>query len=126
MIATLAAFAVRAGVPERFARAAVATCAIIALVALLALARCAYDRRLIAAHDAEQAAQIAPAVRSADANAADSRLSDLKRNQADEDAERAAVAPLPDARLSDRQRQRACAILLRQARERGLEGAPGC
>ncbi|MBO9377663.1 hypothetical protein GG804_12875 [Sphingomonas histidinilytica] len=126
MISALATLAVRVGVPERFARAAVATCAIIALVALLALGKCAYDRRLIARHDAEQEAQLAPAVRSADANAADARLSDQKRNQADEDAERAAVAPLPDARLSDRQRERACAILLRQARERGLEGAPGC
>nr|WP_053000149.1 hypothetical protein [Sphingomonas sp. Y57] len=126
MIGFLARLAARAGVPERFARVVGPACAIFALVALLAVARCAYDRNLIARHDAEQEAQLAPAVRSADANAADARLSDQKRNQADEDAERAAVAPLPDARLSDRQRARACAVLLRQARERGLEGAPGC
>lgn len=126
MIAFLASLAVRAGVPQRFARIVGPTCAVFALVALLAVARCAYDRNLIARHDAAQEAQLAPAVRSADANAADSRLSAQKRNQADEDAERAAVAPLPDARLSDRQRERACAVLLRQARERGLEGAPGC
>jgi hypothetical protein len=126
MIAFLASLAVRAGVPQRFARIVGPACALVAVAALLTVVKCAYDRNLIARHDAEQEAQLAPAVRSADANAADARLSDQKRNQADEDAERAAVAPLPDARLSDRQRERACAILLRQARERGLEGAPGC
>ncbi|MFC0305282.1 hypothetical protein [Rhizorhabdus histidinilytica] len=126
MLKFLASLAVRAGVPDRFARAIVAAGAICALVALLVLAKCSYDRRLIAAHDADQAARLAPAVRQADANAADTRISDQKRNQADEDAERAAVAALPAAGLSDRQRARACAILLRQARERGLEGAPGC
>ena len=126
MIGFLATLAVRAGVPERFARIAGATCAVLALAALLVLGKCAYDRNLINNHDAQLAAKDSAVVRQADANAADRRLSDQKRNQADEEAERAAVAPLPDARLSDRQRARACAILLRQARERGLEGAPGC
>ncbi|QTH22013.1 hypothetical protein HRJ34_00265 [Rhizorhabdus wittichii] len=126
MIAALVTLALRAGIPARFAKAVAIACFVVAAAGLLAVTKCAYDRSLIARHDAAQEAQLAPAVRSADGNAADARLSDLKRNQADEDAERAAVAPLPDARLSDRQRQRACAILLRQARERGLEGAPGC
>jgi hypothetical protein len=126
MIGFLASLATSAGVPQRFAKVVGATCAIFALVALLTLGKCAYDQNLIKNHDAEQAAKNGAAMRQADANAADRRLSDQKRNQADEEAERAAVAPLPDARLSDRQRARACAILLRQARERGLEGAPGC
>lgn len=126
IIAALASLALRAGVPERFAKAAVLAAAIAALVVLLSLAKCAYDRNLVAAHDAEQDAQLAPAIRQADANAADARISDLKRSQADEDAERAAVAPLPDARLSDRQRQRACAILRRQAAERRGQSPAGC
>lgn len=126
MFGVLASLALRAGVPQRFARAAGIAGLIVALVAMLTLARCAYDRSVIDAHEAKQEAKLAPVIRQADANAAQSRLSDQKRNQADEDAERAAVAPLPDARLSARQRERACAILRRQARQRGNESPAGC
>lgn len=126
MIAAIAALALRCGIPQRFAKAAGIAGLIVAIVTLLALAKCTYDRNLTARHDAAQEAQIAPAVRAADASAADARLSDQKRNQAHENAERAAIAPLPDARLSDRQRARACSVLRRQTRERGLESAAGC
>lgn len=126
MLAFLTALALRAGVPQRLAGTAGMLGAVAALFALLAVAKCSYDRRLIARHDAAVEAQLAPKIRAADAHAADQRLSDLKRNQADEDAERAAVAPLPDARLSARQRNRACAILQRQAAQRGGEVPAGC
>lgn len=126
MIAILVRLALGAGIPQRFAKAAGIGGAIALLIALLAVGKCSYDRRLIANHDAAREARIAPILRSADANAADARILDAKRNIADETAERAAVAPLPDARLSDRQRARACAVLLRQARERGGESPPGC
>lgn len=126
MIGLLASLAAGAGVPARFAKAAGIVAAVIALVLVLGVAKCAYDRSVIDGHEAKQEAKLAPIVRQADANASDARISDLKRNQADEDAERAAVAPLPDAGLSARQRARACAILQRQARERGHESPAGC
>lgn len=126
IIGVLASLALRVGVPERFARAAGLACFVVLLALLLPLAKFAYDRSVIDAHDAKQEAKLAPIIRQADANAADSRLNDLKRNQADEALERAAVAPLPDARLSARQRARACAILQRQAAERGNESPAGC
>ncbi len=126
MIGLLASLALRAGVPQRFAKAVGIAGAIAAVLALLSLGRCAYDRRLIADHDAKQAAELAPIVRSADANAAEARIFDLKKETADEIAERAAVAPLPDAGLSVRQHARACAILRRQAAERGGAIPAGC
>lgn len=122
----LASLALRVGVPARFAHAAGIAGLVALLALLLPLAKCAYDRNVIDEHEAKQEAKLAPVIRQADANAADARLSDLKRNQADENAERAAVQPLPDARLSDRQRARACAILRRQAAERGHESPAGC
>lgn len=115
MIGVLISLAARVGVPEPLRKAAGIVGAVVALVALLGLAKCVYDRKLIAGHEAEQAAKLAPVIRAADANAAESRVTDLKRNLTDEAAERAAVAPLPDARLSDRQRARACAVLRRQS-----------
>lgn len=126
MIAIITSLALRAGVPQRFAKLAGIVALVVALAALLTLGKCSYDRSVIAEHEAAQEAAIAPVVRHADAKAAEARLSDQKRNQADEDAERAAVAPLPDARLSDRQRERACAILRRQAAERGHQSPAGC
>ncbi|KKC24678.1 hypothetical protein [Sphingomonas sp. SRS2] len=126
MITALTALAMRAGLSKRAASVVGYAALIGALVALLSVAKCAYDRGVIDEHEAKREAAIAPVIRQADASAADTRISDQKRNQADENAERAAVAPLPDARLSDRQRQRACAILQRQARERGRESPAGC
>ncbi len=126
MIGILTSLALGAGIPARFARAAGIAAAIVALLAVLTVAKCAYDRGVIDDHEAMREAKLTPIIRSADAKAADTRLSDLKRNSDDENAERAAVAPLPDAGLSARQRARACAILQRQARERGGEVAAGC
>ncbi len=115
MIAILISLAARLGVPEPLRRAAGIAGAVAALIALLAIAKCTYDRRLIAGHEAEQAAKLAPVIRAADAKAAETRLTDLERNRDEEAAERAAVAPLPDTGLSARQRARACAILQRQS-----------
>lgn len=126
MIAILTSLALRAGVPQRFAKAVGIAAAIAVLVAVLPIAKCSYDRSVISGHETKQEARLAPVIRQADANAADARITDQKRNQADEDAERAAVAPLPDARLTPRDRARACAILVRQARERGRESPAGC
>lgn len=126
MIGLLASIALGAGVPQRFAKAAGIAGAIVALGAVLTLAKCGYDRSVIANHEAAQEAKIAPVIRQADANAADARTHDLRRNLNDEAAERAAVAPLPDTGLSARQRARACAILRRQAAERGHESPAGC
>ncbi len=126
MIAALAALALRVGVPERLGRAAGIAAAVVGLTVGLGVAKCAYDRSIISTHEAQQAAALAPVIRQADANAAGARISDQKRNQADEDAERAAVAPLPDNRLSDRQLARACVVLERQAAERGGDVPARC
>ncbi len=122
MMGMIAWLAARTGL----SRAVVALLGAVGLCGLLWAGKALYDRSIIREHEQGQETKLATIIRQADAHAADARITDQKRNQADEDAERAAVEPLPDARLSDRQRQRACAILLRQARERGHEGPAVC
>jgi len=126
MMTLIATLATRFGVSQRLIKVVGIAALVTLAVGLLGIAKCSYDHRLIATHDAETAARLAPVVRQADAMAADTRISDLKRNLDDENAERAAVAPLPDTQLSARQRARACAILMRQAKERGRPVPAGC
>lgn len=114
MIGFLISLADLAGVPELLRKAVGIIGAVLAVLALLSLALCVHDRKLIADHEAKVAAEIAARTRPADERAADTRLSDMKRNMEDEAAERAAVARLPDAGLTARQRARSCAILCRQ------------
>lgn len=58
MIALLASLAIRLGVPERFARAAGIVGVVLLLLILLLIAKCAYDRSVIQAHEAERAAKV--------------------------------------------------------------------
>lgn len=98
-------------------------------VSLLILAagvgKCAYDKRVIERHAAEQKAKQAKRERQADAN--------LERQKDADDA--AAVARqveidnatrnIPDQAPSDRQRARVCVELVRQAKAAG-QPAPAC
>lgn len=114
------------GVPARFIKPLLIALAVILIIAVFGVAKCRYDRELIVEHDAAARAKQAEADRKADNQAADQRLGDEKTIDRQEREINAAVNALPDARLTDRQRARACAILMRQARDRGAVPPAAC
>ena len=79
----LIALALKAGVPQRFAKAAVIAALVTILVAGLGVAKCSYDRNVIEHHEAKQEAATAKADRAADAKAADQRRTDDARTTAE-------------------------------------------
>lgn len=79
MPAFLIGLALKAGIPARFAKVAVVAALAVLLVVGLGLAKCAYDRSIIKAHDAERDAATAKADRKADTKAAEERRSDDAR-----------------------------------------------
>jgi hypothetical protein len=74
------------GVPQRFAKLALVAGLVVLLVVGLGVAKCAYDKSIIDAHDAQQNAVNAKADRRADENAAVERRVDDTRlsNEAQE------------------------------------------
>lgn len=125
MIAALASLAVRAGVPQRFAKAAGIAAIAILCIALLAIGKCTYDRSVITKHDAGINAEVATKGREGEATASVERRADDARIQNESQEVKDAVAPIPDRATSARQRARACVILRRQAREAG-HPIPAC
>ena len=79
MPAFLIGLALKAGIPARFAKIAVIGSLIVLLVVGLGVAKCAYDRSIIKAHDAERDAATAKADRKADAQSAEERRADDTR-----------------------------------------------
>lgn len=96
------------------------------LVLSLGLAKCAYDRSIIGAHDAKRDAATAKADRKADAKAAEERRTDDARitneTQALENVEAHYANDTPTARRVARQR---CIRLQQQARDAGRQ-PPAC
>lgn len=79
MFSALIPFALKLGIPVRFAKIAVIGTLIVLAVALLGLGKCAYDRSVIKSHEARQDAANAKADRKADAKAAEQRRTDDSR-----------------------------------------------
>ncbi len=75
----LIALAARFGIPEPMRRLAVIASLAIALFMILGVAKCSYDRSIIASHDAAQSAATAKADRKADDAAANTRRADDSR-----------------------------------------------
>ena len=120
------AWIIALGVPQRFARPVLIAMAIVAAVLALGAGKCAYDRSIIATHDATQDAAISVQGRAGEAQAADERADDTARisNQSQEVTH--ATQAIPDRPVSDRQHARACVILRRQAAASGGPIPAGC
>lgn len=80
MLSFLIPLALKAGIPQRFAKPAIIGVLIVLAVALLGLGKCAYDRNVIKTHEAKQEAATAKADRKADAKAAEQRRADDARS----------------------------------------------
>lgn len=119
MMAALAALALRAGVPQRFAKAAGIAAIAILFITLLAIGKCTYDRSVITKHNAGINAEVATKGREGEAAASVERRADDARIQNESQEVNDAVAPIPDRATSARQRARACVLLRRQAAAAG-------
>ncbi len=80
---SLASLALRFGVTERTVKIALIAAGIVAAILGLGIAKCSYDRRLIATHEAKQGEANAKADRKADTSAAVQRRSDDARLDAE-------------------------------------------
>jgi hypothetical protein len=85
-----------------------------------------HDRGVVSHAQDKAEAKAAPIVRKADENATDSRSRSDNAVQQQQQEIHDAIDPLPDQGLTARQRARACAILRRQAAQRGAEAPAGC
>lgn len=130
MIASLALWLVGKGVSQSFApklaKGLAALAAILLLVAGFMLWLHFHDRGVVSHAQDKAEAKAAPIIRKADEQASDSRArGDEAVRQQQQDIHNA-IDHLPDQGLTPRQRARACAILRRQAAERGAEAPAGC
>lgn len=85
MSAFLTSLALKAGIPQKFAKAAGIAFAVVALIALLAIGKCSYDRSVVEDALNERNAEIAKAITKADreAGAADAERQDTFQNEQD-------------------------------------------
>lgn len=125
MPAFLIGLALKLGIPARFAKFAVIAALVTLLVVGLGVAKCAYDRSIIKAHDAKRDAAIAKDDRKADAKAAEERRADDARST-DEAAQ--IKEAINEARAEGRDPRAAyyeCVKLQQSARARG-QPSPDC
>lgn len=120
----IASFFIRAGLPVRRARQLAIGLLIALAIAGLWIAKLAYDRRVIATHDAASAVTQSRADRAADAQAATRRRTDDARLEAEADAlEKVTEDAMHDAISADPRAQRRayydCIRLQQQARAGG-------
>lgn len=85
-----------------------------------------YNGHVVKNYQNSVAAHDAPIVRNADQNADQARTKDQQQISEDQRNEQDAIAAQPANGLSPKQRARACAILMRQARDVGGPRPPGC
>jgi uncharacterized protein HemX len=124
-VSFLIALALKAGVSQRFAKFAVIAALISALVVGLGVAKCAYDRSVIKAHEAKAEMKQAKRERKADANLQTAKSRDEAASQQRREEIDNATRNFPDQAPSARQRARACVELRRQAQERRAP-VPAC
>jgi hypothetical protein len=126
MMEFLVELALKAGVPQRFAKIAVIGALVTALVLGLGLAKCAYDKSIISNHDAQQSAANAKADRAADTHAADQRRSDDSRlTNEQEQLEGVRTDAKPQSDLDRRLARQRCIRLQQTARRDGKQ-PPAC
>lgn len=80
----LITWALKAGIPAKYAKIAVIGALVTLLVVGLGVAKCAYDKSVIASHEAKQDAANAKADRKADTKAAEQRRTDDARSTKEE------------------------------------------
>ena len=126
MMGALIPFALRLGVPQRFARAAV----IAALVVIAALAAVAvkkgYDTRLIGQHDNAVAATVTKRARTADNGAAVQRRADDARANTEATQIEKVIHDAPSTPVSDARRRYYECVRLQQAARAARNPAPAC
>lgn len=125
MIAAAAAWLIGKGVSAKLAKPLIFFGLFIAVAALLAGAKCAYDRSIIKAHDAERDAATAKADRKADTKAAEERRSDDARLTTETQEIKDAVDEAKRTGADPRAAYYACVRLQQSARARG-EPPPNC
>lgn len=130
MIGPLAGWLVKRGLDTEAARPLAWAITLFAggllAIAALALWLRLHDRAVVHAAQNAAEAKAAPIVRKADENASESRERANVGIQQRTQEMRNALDPLPNEKLSPRDRARYCAILRRQAAERGAETPSGC
>ena len=122
----LATLAMKAGIPERFARATVIALGVILLVLALGIAKCRYDSALIADHDAARDLSLSEGARAADANAAETRRADDARLSAESFQLNEVVTHAEPAPLSDARRNYYSCLRVQQAARAAGRPAPAC
>lgn len=122
----LAALAMKAGIPERFARAAIIALGVLLLILAAGIAKCRYDRALIATHDAARDLELSEGARAADANAAETRRADDARLSTESIQLNEVVTHAEPAPLSDARRRYYDCLRVQQAARAAGRPAPAC
>jgi hypothetical protein len=113
----LIGLALRAGVPQRFAKVSVIVTLIVLLIVGFGVAKCAYDKRVIEDHEAGIAKRAAPATN----KAASERANDTIRQSQNEKEAHDAIAAQPDQPIAPTSRALAC----KRLRDNGIN-SPAC
>lgn len=122
----LIALALRAGIPDRFAKAATIAILMTIVIVGLGIAKCSYDRSIIQADRERAAVKDLKSARKADDKAAIRRAADQSRNAQEEREVRNAIEAQPHGDITPRQRARACVILCQQHRATGNRVPASC
>jgi hypothetical protein len=130
MLASLALWLVGKGVSQTFAPKLAKGIAILGALGIAAAAFFLWvhfhDRGVVSNAQNKAEAKAAPIIRKADENSADSRARGDEAVRQQQQDIHDAIDPLPDQKLTPRQRARACAILRRQAAQRGTKAPADC
>lgn len=121
----LIGLALKAGIPAKYAKIATIAALITLLVVGLGVAKCAYDHKVIADHEAKVKLEQAKRERTADANLEKQKDADAAAATARKQEIDNATRNIPDQAPSARQRARACLELVRQAAAAG-KPKPAC
>jgi predicted lipid-binding transport protein (Tim44 family) len=121
----LIGLALKAGIPAKWAKGAVIAILIALLLAGLGIGKCAYDKRVIANHEAKQEAATAKADRKADAKAAEQRRADDNRSTAEATEIKEAVNEAGNDPAARRAAYYRCVQLQQSARKSG-KPSPDC
>lgn len=119
MLTTLIGLALKIGVPQRFAKAAVIVTLVVAAIALFALLKSCYDDSIIDQHDATVRADTAEKDRKADGNAAVQRRADDARAVTETQEIKEAISNAGPNPVDRRAAYYACVKLQQSARRKG-------
>jgi hypothetical protein len=125
MLSFFVGLALKVGIPQRFAKAAVIALAVIVAVAAFAGLKACYDDSIIDEHTAEQRAAVAEADRKADANSAVERRADDARAATEADEIKEAITDAGPNPADRRAAYYAC-VKLQQAARRDNKPPSDC